>query len=288
MLYEINCADWKQDFAKEIQHQATEALEAGKILFFPKLSFQLNNLEQGFLTSTAGDGGAKNVSYHSKTGSIAHTSFKGEPRTALKNMMARYADAAQDLVNQILPHYASHLQMGRTSYRPVEVLNRYTSYRKDDRRLHVDAFPSTPMGNKRILRVFCNINPANQDRIWRVGEPFEKVMQHFKNQLQPYSAFKAKLLKLFRITKFYRTAYDHYMLALHDAMKADMEYQRYAKQQEIHFPPGSVWIVFTDCVSHAAMSGQYVLEQTFYLPYAVMLNPKLAPQTILAPLYENT
>ena len=288
MLYEINGTDWQQAFSKETQQQAIEALEQGKILFFPKLVFSLTDLEQGFLTPKACDRSAKNVSYTCATDSLTHTSFKGENRAALKNMMSRYAKFTRHLVEHLLPIYISHLQVGRTSYRPVEALNRRTSYRKDDRRLHVDAFPSTPMGNNRILRVFCNINPAHQDRVWRVGEPFEKVVQRFKNQLTPYSSFKANLLKLFQITKSYRTAYDHYMLQLHDAMKADPEYQKYADQKEIHFPVGSAWIVFTDCTSHAAMSGQYVLEQTYYLPYTAMQNSNLAPQTILHFLYDNT
>ena len=33
------------------------------------------------------------------------------------------------------------------------------SWRKDDSRLHVDAFPSRPNRGERILRVFCNVNP---------------------------------------------------------------------------------------------------------------------------------
>ncbi len=32
------------------------------------------------------------------------------------------------------------------------------------------------------------------------------------------------------------------------------------------FPPGSVWVCFSDQTSHAVMSGQFMLEQTFFLP----------------------
>lgn len=60
-------------------------------------------------------------------------------------------------------------------------------------------------------------------------------------------------------------------------MKLDIHYQKHVKYKEISFPPGTSWIVSTDQVSHAAISEQYVLEQTFYLPTTAMANPKEAP-----------
>ena len=61
--------------------------------------------------------------------------------------------------------------------------------------------------------------------------------------------------KTLHITKDYRSLYDHYMMYMHDMMKADKEYQKTVSQHEIHFPPGSTWIVDTDQASHAALSG---------------------------------
>ena len=74
------------------------------------------------------------------------------------------------------------------------------------------------------------------------------------------------------------------MLQIHDRMKADLNYQTTVSQQSIHFTPGSSWIVQTDQVSHAAMSGQHVLEQTFYLPVTAMVNPALSPLRVLEKL----
>jgi hypothetical protein len=71
------------------------------------------------------------------------------------------------------------------------------------------------------------------------------------------------------------------MLQLHDRMKADPEYQAGAEQIAYDFPPGSTWIVFTDQVSHAAMAGQHLLEQTFYLPVTAMLDQTKSPLRIL-------
>jgi hypothetical protein len=83
------------------------------------------------------------------------------------------------------------------------------------------------------------------------------------------------------ITKRRRSDYDHYMLRLHDRMKADLAYQSSAAQKPYEFPAGSSWIVFTDQVSHAAMSGQYALEQTFHLPVDAMQDPSQSPLRIL-------
>ena len=49
----------------------------------------------------------------------------------------------------------------------------------------------------------------------------------------------------------------------------------------IDFPAGSTWIAFTDQVSHAAVAGQYQLEQTFLLPVDAMQRPERSPLRIL-------
>jgi hypothetical protein len=88
-------------------------------------------------------------------------------------------------------------------------------------------------------------------------------------------------LRRLGITKRLRSDYDHFMLGLHDRMKADLDYQANASQSDVGFPPGSSWIVYTDQVSHAAMGGQHAFEQTFHLPVAGMLDPAQAPLGIL-------
>ena len=72
----------------------------------------------------------------------------------------RFSMAASTLVGQALPAYRDRIEMGRTSFRPVEIAGRASSWRKDDTRLHIDSFPATPVHGKRILRVFSNVNPG--------------------------------------------------------------------------------------------------------------------------------
>ncbi len=90
-----------------------------------------------------------------------------------------------------------------------------------------------------------------------------------------------------RITKGRRSAYDHVMLSLHDTAKLDDSYQRTAQRTRFEFPAQSTWIVFTDRVMHAALAGQFLLEQTFYLPVAAMQDERYAPLRILEDIYRR-
>lgn len=282
MLQTFSATNWNEHFPDSLQQKAINHLENGQILFFPQLTFALFPNEQIFLSPKYSDPHSKNISYHAernKLWGIQHLTDKQHEE--LKAMLDRFSRYAYDLIKEILPRYAQQLIMARTSFRPVQISNRITSYRKDDKRLHVDAFPSSPNQGKRILRVFCNINPHHEDRIWRVGESFEKVANTFLPKINKPFPGTSTLLRLLKITQSYRTLYDHYMLHIHDLMKADEAYQKNAEQQEIHFPPNSSWIVQTDHVSHAAMQGQYVLEQTFYLPIKAMQDESRSPLRIL-------
>jgi hypothetical protein len=47
------------------------------------------------------------------------------------------------------------------------------------------------------------------------------------------------------------------------------------------FPAGSTWMVYTDQVPHAALSGIHQLEQTFYVPVSSLRHEASAPLRVL-------
>jgi 3-deoxy-D-manno-oct-2-ulosonic acid (Kdo) hydroxylase len=192
-------------------------------------------------------------------------------------MLADFSAAARRLVVELFPSYAHGLERGRTSYRPAEIAGRTYSRRQDDRLLHVDAFRSVPTRGRRILRLFCNVNPAGAPRVWHVGEPFEAFARRFLPARGRPAAPLVWLLSAIGATRGRRSAYDQLMLGLHDRAKRDAAYQQNAPREEIAFPAGSTWLCFTDQVPHAAVAGQYALEQTFYLDVAAMLDPATSP-----------
>lgn len=256
--------------------QSVNALEAGTILFFPDHYYQL--ADESLRSESILHRSHKNVSYdytRKKLGAFNKNALALESK--LTQLMSGYAEFAHKLIQQTLPGYVPYLKWGRTSFRPAQVCDRVTSKRKDDTRLHVDSFSATPVNSHRILRVFCNINPDNQPRVWHVGEPFADVLKQFAPRIRPYSKLCAHVLKLVKTTKTLRSPYDHYMLHLHDSMKRDDHYQAHVNKTQIDFPALSSWIVYTDHVSHAALSGQHLLEQTFYLPVDKMANPSHSP-----------
>jgi hypothetical protein len=264
----------------ELASDCIMALEQGNIVYLPEDGFKLEKQEQNLLNEQLLKKGTKNISYDSHKQTLKGLD-KLEYQTSTQAMMHRFSKFATQLIDDMFPEYQKHRIIGRTSYRPAGIENRPSSKLKDDTKLHVDAFVATPVQGLRILRVFSNINPHQEPRVWHAGESFEQVMARFLPQTAPYRPMLAKLLQKLKITKSKRTAYDHYMLQIHDRMKLDNHYQQQVQKNRIDFPSDSTWVVFTDLVSHAALSGQFLLEQTFYLPVNAMHSPQKAPLSLL-------
>jgi 3-deoxy-D-manno-oct-2-ulosonic acid (Kdo) hydroxylase len=280
MLEVLDIPSWSGPFDAATRARAAAQLEAGLVLTFPRLSFALDEAEERAMRA-AGDGSRKNISRDPRTGECRGSGLTGAALAALTLAMARYAAAAQGLVLGLVPDYAPGLTCGRTSLRPVEIATRTTSWRKDDKRLHVDAFPSRPQQGRRILRVFANVDPAGTPRVWRLGPEFEAFAAAFLPSLPRALPGQSWLLHRLGLTRSRRSRYDEIMLYLHDAAKRDLAWQRTAAVEEIAFPPGSVWMVFTDQVPHAALSGCNALEQTLYVAPEVLAAPARAPLAVL-------
>ena len=150
------------------------------------------------------DGKHKNVSYDYCRQRLSGFTTDGQPPDfplVMRQFMERFAEFSRQLLDTLLPEYSEAIRWGRTSYRPAEIRGRKSSKRKDDTRLHVDSFPATPVNGWRILRLFCNINPYGEPRVWHLGEPFNDVMARFSPRIPPYSNTRAKLLRLVKATK---------------------------------------------------------------------------------------
>ncbi len=259
------------------------ALEAGEVLYFPRLAFELSPAEQALMQPGLLAEGVRNISLD-PTGRIKGVAGGPEVEAQVASLVGRFAVQARSLCRGLFPAYDRHLRPAPTSLRPTQVSTRKQSVRADDRRMHVDSFPSRPNYGERILRVFTNINPHGEPRVWRVGEPFEDVARRFLPAAKPYSGWQAKLLHAMKVTKSLRSEYDHLMLQLHDRMKADESYQRDGPQTTMEFPPGSTWVCFSDQTVHAAMAGQCMLEQTFHLPVMHQYDVQASPLAILTRL----
>jgi 3-deoxy-D-manno-octulosonic acid hydroxylase-like protein len=277
----IDHNDWTGAPERDAIAAATLALEGGHVLFLPGLPFGVEANEALTLFAPSILGSSKNASFDPATGRLGGTTLAGGDAETLRTFIHRFSASAAALVERLLPAYRDQLTRGRASFRPAEIAGRRTSWRKDDTRLHVDSFPATPSGGRRILRVFTNVNPEGRARAWRIGDDFEAVARRFAPELRLPLPGSGAVLALLRVTKTRRSPYDALMLQLHDRMKADEEFQTRSPQTAIDFPAGSTWLAFTDQVSHAAMAGQYQLEQTFLVPVQTMREEQRSPLRVL-------
>lgn len=286
-VIEINGFSWSGPVSTHAVQSAVLALEAGEVLYLPDLGFDVETTEALLFTPSI-LGSSKNASYDPVSGRIGGTTASGADAETLTRFIRRFSESAASLVQRLLPAYGNRLVRGRASFRPAEIAGRQTSWRKDDTRLHVDAFPATPSGGRRILRVFSNVNPEGRARSWRLGDDFEAVARRFAPQLRQPLPGVGHLLALARVTKTPRSAYDALMLQLHDRMKGDEAFQKDSPQSRVELPAGSTWLAFTDQVSHAATHGQYQLEQTFLLPVDAMKEPERSPLRVLERIKQRT
>jgi len=273
---------WTGPFDGDVRRQAVSALESGQVVFLPRLAFAMSPEERELLTGVGTDGQArKNVSYDPATGQCKADTPGEAGMASLAAILERFGQQAEALLTALAPGYAPGLERARASFRPNEVADRSLSWRKDDRRLHVDAFPSRPVRGRRILRVFSNIDPEGTPRRWRLGEPFEQHAARFLPRLRAAPPGQAWLLAKLGVTRGMQSRYDQLMLALHDAAKRDEAYQAEPPAAVFEFPAGSSWMVYTDQAPHGALAGRFALEQTFHLDPAAMAEPQTAPVAVL-------
>jgi hypothetical protein len=274
----LDLIGWQPQLAPGVQESAVRALEGGGVVVLPHVRFEMSERERRFLSPVWSDGRAKNVSLEGAR--LKGAQGSDSDIAELAAMVGRFAADAATLVTTLFPRYTPYVKRARTSFRPQPAVGRKVSWRKDDSRLHVDAFPSRPNRGERILRVFSNLNPT-EPRVWRVGESFEAMARTLLPRIRAPLPGAAALLAALHVTKGRRSDYDHLMLNLHDRAKEDMNYQRTCEQQVVPMPPGTTWLCFSDQVMHAAVSGQYILEQTIHLPVSALYDPQRAPLAIL-------
>jgi hypothetical protein len=238
----------------------------------------------------------KNIAY--RPGQDRLTGFSGTEADAgrLRGVLRAYSQRARQVVTELFAPYAQLWQFDLTSFRPLEEGGRRLPLKARNDLLHVDSFPTRPTNGNRILRVFTNINPT-QSRVWLTGEGFEVQAKRmagaaglsgFASQAcSPWLPLRHRLTRLANsvgIPLRERSAYDRFMYKFHHYLKANRDFQENGPKWQYEFPPRSSWIVFTDAVPHAVLSGQFALEQTFIVPRAALLVPDKAPVHILEEL----
>ena len=266
-------------------------LETGNILFFTRTPFEIAQGDREFLLGQTQTSSAlhKNVAYRPAedriTGLAKSENLEAERlRVILKN----YSQHATQFLGELLSPYAGKWKLDFASFRPLEERGRPARLHARNDLPHFDSFPTRPTNGDRILRFFTNLNPS-QNRVWTTSQTFEAIGPHFAKFIgvprprstNPLARGVRALASTLCLPGAHRPPYDDFMHRCHNAMKEDANFRETCPKQRWEFPPGSSWIVFTDCVSHAVLEGQYALEQTFLISRQAMVEPERAPIAIL-------
>jgi hypothetical protein len=278
-------------------------LEAGDILFFPRTPIEFAPGDLEFLLGQQQTDSSlhKNIAYKP-----IHDALSGvDARTAdaaavmrLQLIMRWYSAAVEGFLSDFLTPYARRWKLDYASFRPQEEQGRDLALRKRNDLLHTDAFPTRPTHGARILRFFNNIHPT-RTRDWVVGEPFASLVKEFAPKEIELPApengapgVKKSLTRAARsvargiglgaaIPSLKRSPYDDFMMRFHNFLKENGAYQAGSVKHPWQFPAGSSWMVYTDTVPHAVLTGQYALEQTLLVAPEAMVLPESSPLAVL-------
>jgi len=268
MLHQADRGDW------------ADALERGRIVHFERCPLPLPSAEdQEFLrTGLAPHLRRKNVSYY--PGARRVTGLDA-PRLVIdraRRILEAHSERVQVFLRQGMPAFTEGWLPGTSSFRPIEEQGRGLSAHASNELIHVDAGAYGATHGDRILRFFVNLNPT-AERVWISKGTFEELLRRHGEEagvrrggLAPALPERA-LSGLLRIGRralpmarvIDTSPYDRRMRAFHNWMKDTPAFQE-PPHQRFSFAPFSAWMVLTDGVSHACVSGQHALADTFLIP----------------------
>jgi hypothetical protein len=243
----------------------------------------------------------KNISYHPESDSIPRFDAAPEVKDRIEQILRTHGQRVEAFLRRSCPDFVPGWTLGTTSFRSIEEQGRKLKPRSSNELVHVDAGAYGATNGARILRFFVNIHPT-RDRVWGTKGSFRAIMSRHpelwdaakggksrvgidKGPLDRlYSGFIGAVGKLYPLLRVIDSSpYDRSMRRIHNFMKENPSFRdNPAGYQEIHFPPLSAWMVFTDGISHSVLTGQHALVTTVLVPLENCRIPELSPYQVLA------
>jgi hypothetical protein len=279
-------------FATEASDQEYRSLETGDILFFPTTPPLISDEERSFLVTQRQVDASfyKNISYRPTEDRLKGVDQNDSAQLKRAHeIMRAFSGRSIAFMASFLRQYAADWKIDYASFRPIEEQGRKVALHSRNDLLHFDSFPTRPSHGDRLLRIFVNIHPE-RSRVWLTSDHFEALAPQFAGKIgltrtpgltDVWKRTAVKLAVRIGLPVIDRPPYDAFMLKFHHTMKEDAAFQASCRKDRWEFPAGSAWIVFTDGASHACLSGQYALEQTFIIRHKSLTCPEIAPISIL-------
>lgn len=280
-----------------------DAMEKAEVVFFDTSPVELpDEADLEFLRNgLPRELQVKNISYHPESQSIPRFEAAPDAKQRVERILRTHGERVEGFLRKSCPEFVPGWTVGTTSFRSIEEQGRKLKPRSSNELVHVDAGAYGATNGARILRFFVNIHPTRH-RVWgtkgsfyelmrrdpglweaaRAGKPRVRIDKGPLDKL--YSgvvAVASKLYPLFRVVD--SSPYDRSMRRIHNYMKEDPRFRDSREgYREIHFPPMSAWMVFTDGISHSVLTGQHALVTTVLVPLENCRIPELAPYQVLA------
>lgn len=291
-----------RDFGFAAPRDLEAALERAEVVFFGRSPVELPSEDDlDFMREgLPGELATKNISYHPEADSIPRFDAAPDVKERIERILRTHGQRVEAFLRRSLPDYVPGWTMGTTSFRSIEERGRNLKPRSSNELVHIDAGAYGATNGARILRFFVNIHPT-RERVWGTKGSFKSLMERHRELWDAakggrprvslakspldrgFSALVHTLAKVYPLARVADSSpYDRSMRRIHNFMKQDPAFRdSRAGYREIHFPPMSAWMVFTDGISHSVLTGQHALVTTLLIPLANCRHPELAPYHIL-------
>jgi hypothetical protein len=292
-----------RNFESASPQDVEDAMERSEVVFWQHCPVELPSEDdlEFMRTGLPRELQVKNISYHPESNNIPR--FEAEPavRDRIERILRTHGQRVEAFLRRVTPDFVPGWTLGTTSFRSIEEQGRKLKPRSSNELVHIDAGAYGATNGARILRFFVNIHPT-RDRVWGTKGGFGALLERHRELVDAakagrdrvvldkgpfdrlYSGMVTALSKVYPLFQVIDSSpYDRSMRRIHNYMKENPAFRDSREgYQEIHFPPLSSWMVFTDGISHSVLSGQHALVTTVLIPLANARNPALAPFNVLA------
>lgn len=293
-----------QKMARLQPDDISDSLERGSIVYFPQTPVALPSEEDlKFLREELPALlKLKNISYHPEAGKVRGLD-DSDPGISQRvtRILKQVSDDIAAFLSTAAPRLTDNWTVGTSSFRPMQERGRNLDAHASNELVHIDAGAYGATHGDRILRFFINVNPE-EDRVWASKGNFSELLQsHGERAALGYGNGGGNYLAKGPLDHLWSglvrglastgmptarvldsSPFDREMRRFHNYMKDTPSFQQdMSNHQEFRFPPFSAWMVFTDTVSHACLSGQFAFIHTCIVRLESCRLPEIAPINLL-------
>jgi hypothetical protein len=292
-----------RNFEAASPEEIEDAMERSEVVFWDRCPVELpDDADREFMRAgLPRELQVKNISYHPESDSVPRFEAAPDVRERIERILRTHGQRVEAFLRRATPDFVPDWTLGTTSFRSIEEQGRQLKPRSSNELVHIDAGAYGATNGARILRFFVNVHPSRY-RIWGTKGGFGALLGRHRELLDAakggrarvaldkgpldrlYSGLVSAVSRIYPLVQVIDSSpYDRSMRRIHNYMKENPAFRASREgYQEIHFPPLSAWMVFTDGISHSVLSGQHALVTTVLIPLANARTPELAPYNVLA------